>query len=800
MTINATKGGAINIDGTAIRLIPYNSGSGNVPAWNTVITQSGHSGSGKLIGVYSALTAASTATGAAMPASGYIKVKQTTGTYASGALTGIGASATGADTVGWLDIVGDEAATCNANRLGTVNITGAWYSLGSTSGASNQTLQIPNSGLLRYVAGVFIEKTAGQADYEFWPNAGTATTTGTEAERGKVVWIDNTGLVRIGNSGAATNGYTPASGLAVVVPNVFLENCTTAARTANVIPNATIATRYDFTTTGGGVVSIDKCNSAWYLSFDQAFSVALTNTCAVDGISLSKCASEITWSKVGVGNKPTTVLATSALSMSNCFAGGTITDCVWQIANQANANNYTVNLLAVSGFTFLRDTTRAGVIRANASTGGVRATQSSNCTWTSPKCIQGMYNMILCTNFTITDEAYIDCVSGTTVTTYAMYVWFVSSSSSGIVMSGLTFPLTNCHPYAAIIGYTANCFNVKTRSIGTRASPLNLGSANATGLICSFSASSNAADIKVQRVYCQNTRTGIISADNSATRVTFENVFGDYADNADVSTILNLTQKGIGGTPSLAAQTAIYGTHFIDSFSSTTVGQIAILMNEATSLTTSQVTLSNGAAFTSIGSLYMPTIGHEAIFETPYYILGHTAFANTLPVMAGGTLANYTVSFDIDKNDGAGFSGSYTTATAANLAAISGISASLGFKWRIKIVTGTGNLTAITSLAFTTVSTASAQDNLYPLDTYYLTLTGLIAGSDVAITTSDTNTVVGEVDANATTSWTYTYYGAQTVDIKVIKAGYVPWVIYDYNLSTADASLPVNQVVDRAYQ
>ena len=226
-----------------------------------------------MIGVHSALTAASTATGAAMPASGYIRVKQKTGAYSAAALTGITATASDAGRVGWLEIVGDEAATVNANRLGTFRVTGAWFELGTTSGTSNQTLQIPNNGLLRYVAGVFIEKTAGQADYEFYPNAGTTTTTGTEATRGKVVWIDNAGLVRIGNSGAATNGYTPASGLAVVVPNIFFENCTTAARTANVIPNATIATRYDFTCTGGGVLEIDKCNMAWYLSATQAYSV-----------------------------------------------------------------------------------------------------------------------------------------------------------------------------------------------------------------------------------------------------------------------------------------------------------------------------------------------------------------------------------------------------------------------------------------------------------------------------------------------------------------------------------------------
>ena len=152
-----------------------------------------------------------------MPASGFIRVKQKTGAYVAGALTGITATASDAGRVGWIELVGDEASTINANRLGTFNITGAWYEVGTTNGTSNQTMQIPNNGLLRYVAGVFIEKTVGGGDYEFYPNAGTTTTTGTEATRGKVVWIDNAGLVRIGNSGAATNGYTPVTGLKVVV-------------------------------------------------------------------------------------------------------------------------------------------------------------------------------------------------------------------------------------------------------------------------------------------------------------------------------------------------------------------------------------------------------------------------------------------------------------------------------------------------------------------------------------------------------------------------------------------------------
>jgi len=66
ITLSASLGGYIEFDGRAVRLIPYNTGTGNVPIGGTVITQGG--ASGKLIAVYSSLTVAPTAVGAAMPA------------------------------------------------------------------------------------------------------------------------------------------------------------------------------------------------------------------------------------------------------------------------------------------------------------------------------------------------------------------------------------------------------------------------------------------------------------------------------------------------------------------------------------------------------------------------------------------------------------------------------------------------------------------------------------------------------------------------------------------------------------
>jgi hypothetical protein len=292
-----------------------------------------------------------------------------------------------------------------------------------------------------------------------------------------------------------------------------------------------------------------------------------------------------------------------------------------------------------------------------------------------------------------------------------------------------------------------------------------------------------------------------MTADNSCKNIVEKNVFSDYAD-APLAAVLNLTRLGGGSTNALTAQTSVYGTHWMDYHTSTTAGRIAIMMNEATADTTSQVTLSGGAAFTSAGGLYMPTVGQKATFETPNYIIGHTGFQNSAAIMGGGTATNYTYEYSIDKNDGNGFSAmtssDYTaTSLATALNGLTGISAVNGFKLKIEITTGTTNATAITSFYILTTSSTTTQAYQYPLDTIVLTLTGLQTGSDVVIYAAGTETVRSSADS--VNSFTYTYETPESVDIGVFKAGYIPFYIRNYALSSSNASLPVAQVVDRAY-
>lgn len=796
LTISATLGGVVNIDARYVRLIPFNTGTGTVPASGTTITKGGASGT--MIGVWSAITAAPTAAGAAMPATGFIKIKAWNSVaYSAGALTGISASATGVDTTGWIDLVGDEAATQTLNRLGTYNVLGAWYELGTTTGVANQTFQVPTSGLTKYIAGVFIEKSVGSGDFEFYASAGSQTTVATDI-RAKVVWCTTAGVVRLGHNGTANAGYTPVSGLRVVIGNIFMENCTTAARTANALPNATLATRYDYTTTGAGVINIDKCNMAWYLSAAQAYSVNLSNMGTLEAINVSEIATAMTWTKVGVGQ--TAAQTNTALTMALCFAGGTFTDCHFTRATLANGN-YTVSLTDISGFSFINETCTALSLKTNATSGNYTLTRVNNCTYTSPKTINGRFLLTTCANLTFTGTSYVDVITATTNTTAVQnsYVWEIGTVCSDILFDGLDFEgIANVNPYLGVLSIlAAGCIRIKLRNIGTYASPLALGTVNTSAYLISIATGAAASDIKVQRCYVSNTRTNLFTADNSSTKITFENVFGDYAD-VPTFPVLNGKFKGIGMTPTYAAQTAIYGTHFIDHFTSATVGRIALMMNEETSLQDIYTINSGTPAFTSAGGLYMPTIGQKITFTTPDWIIGHSSFANLAPVMAGGTIGNYTLEYQIDKNDGAGF-GIVKTMSAANLSTETGINAVLGFKMKWIITTSVTNATAITSLYITTVSSTTTQAYQYPLETYNLNLTGLIIGSDIVFYDTGTTTVLYSIDANSTSTATYNYSATDVIDIGVFCAGYIPLYIRGLSIGLADSTLPIAQVVDRAY-
>lgn len=483
ITLSATLGGTIEFNAEDVRIIPYDGGGGNVPASNTTIT--GTTGSGLLIGVYSALNVAPTTAGSAMPASGFIKIKQWNGSaYGDNeTLGGITATVNGTDRVGWIEIVGVDALTATCNRLGTFKVRGEWFDLGTTDGTRATTYQIPSNGAIVYLPGVWVETAASSGVFEFYPCAGslaaTAANIATDEVRGRWCWISTAGLLRFGHDGTnSTGGFIPGAGRKVRIPNIFFMCCTAAAPTVNSLPNTTLASRYEFATTGGGVLDIDKCCFNWYLNLNQPFSVALSNVGVLTTLIVTECASPITWSHVGVGHEA--AVTAFGLSMSLCFAGGTIDNCVFTRATLASSGHYGISLADIAGFAFGSCRVHClGGARGNATTGAATITRAVECTWTDCTIAGGRRLLVTCTDCTFTNTVYYDHPATTTPVTNPQYAFDLSSNCLRTKIDGLTFGgLTMCQPYSGILSVgAAGCTATKLRNLGTYASPLDLGAA-----------------------------------------------------------------------------------------------------------------------------------------------------------------------------------------------------------------------------------------------------------------------------------------------------------------------------------
>lgn len=483
VTVSSTLGGDFVVDGRYIRLIPYNTGSGNVPVYNTTITQG--SASGKLIGVYSALNVAPTTPGSAMPASGYIKIKAWNSTaYAAGALTGISANATGADVVGWIEVVGNEQSTSAGvitfNGLGNQSLPqfrGAQYVIGTTptTPARTDTYQIPTNGNTCYMPGVWVEKSAGSEDYEFY-----ATTTSnalvadvaTDRRRGKYCWVSTGGVLRFGHDGTnSTGGYVPPANCKIMTGNIFLTMAPTATPTVNSL-NATATTRYRL----GGVtlanLTMNSVTCNWYLPLSAYGAIELTNYCSFVGPSvITQAGEETIINKCGWG-APVALISAGAVDFVQCAYGANITE-----------SYITYGVFGASQRSIFRTNLSRNITAAHCEFGftGTRpATTNYGMSFLSgpnidvQDCIiAGTISHTLGANisFTGNNEFWFDHASIVNTGTNITYL-FNTNTSNNVLVEDITFPIAGQLPRAGL--YTvANGVRNTFRNIGEYNTPID---------------------------------------------------------------------------------------------------------------------------------------------------------------------------------------------------------------------------------------------------------------------------------------------------------------------------------------
>lgn len=791
-------GGKLQIDPTAVRVIPYNTGTGNVPAIGTTISQGGVSGT--LLGVWSGWQVEPTAAAAAMPASGFIKIKNKTGgDYAAGALTGIGASATTADVQGWIEVRGADTATITVPRIGQFEVVGAWFELGTTNGARNQVLPCPTTGTVAGVfPGVWIETAAGSGVYERFAGAGSivAASTIPTDERGKIIW-QTTGGIRIGFDGTNNVGFLPPTGCKVRIPAAILTCCTRTAggSGARVLPNATLATRQEFVTTAAGDINIDGAVFQWYGNFLQAFRARVVNSAISDSLIQQEIASPIDVDNVIVA--PTQAQLNFALNMVSCFGGGNFQNVNLARFNMAASGAYVQTVNYNKGVAFTNVKAQTLLTRGNATTGVFTGTQNVDCTWTNCTGIGGKMLHVGAQRPVITNYHYADQFTGTTTATNPHYAQEFTTGCVSPKVDGVNFMgLTNVHPYNGIMSMSA-CYDGTLRNIGTYASPLSMGSANASGVL--LNGAGNNDGIRMQRLYVSNTRTGPWAFVNSDNGIEIQDVKADYADTSVIAS-LNTIAKAVSLTGATTGQTSVYGTHWKDGFTSATVGKIEILCNEPTVESAAQCAITSGLPqFNSAGQVALTVVGQQVTWEMPHFAKGHTALANLAATLTGTNTGNVTYEFQCDK--GAGYGGSWLTLNAANLTAQGAIDPAIGVRLKVRATCATANAgNLLTNIAIPTVTTSVAQGgNPYALDVLTLTLTGLPAGTDIVILQAGTDVILTQVDAHPLTTYAYVYETVQNVDIGFIQPGYVPYYVRNYPLAAVDASLPITLTADRNY-
>lgn len=791
-------GGKLLLDGTLVRVIPFNTGLGTVPAIGTSVVQGAVSG--PLLGVWANWQSEPLAAAAAMPAAGWIKVKAVTGgAFSAGLLTGVMATATGPDRIGWIEARGADTATITVPRTGAFEVSGLWFELGTTTGVRGQILECPTTATVVGVwPGVWIETAAGSGIYERFAGAGSIVAAATipTDERGKIVWQTAAGI-RIGNDGTNAVGFLPPSGCKVRIPNVIMTCCirTAGGSGPRVLPNAALATRQEFVTTASGDIKLTGAVMQWYGNFLQAFRADVKDSAVSDSLILQEIAAPLNVDNVIVS--PTQAQLNFAFNSVSCFGGGTVKDSLFVRFSLAAAGAYVNQFNFGKGITFTNVKSQTLTNRANATVGTWTVTQALDCTWSAPVNIGGRMLHVGSQRPVHTNQRYADNFSGTTGTTNPMYAVDLTTGTTGAMVDGVDFiGLVNQQPYNGLVS-AANSYATTVRNVGTYAAPRDLGATNGAGVI--FNGGGNCDGVRLQKIYTSNTRTGPWAFANSDNNVTIQNVKADYADTSVIAA-LNCVAKGVSLLGATTGQTAVYGTHWKDSFRSATVGAIEILCNEPTATSAAQCFISSGLPqFNSAGQVALTVVGQQVTWEMPYFARGHTALANLAPTLAGTNTANVSYEFQADK--GAGYGGTWLTLNAANLAAQGSITPATGVRLKVRAtctVANAGNL--LTNIAIPTVTTSVAQGgDPYPLDVVTLTLTGLVTGSDIVILAAGTETVRVQVDSHAASSYAYVYESTENIDIAVFKSGQIPFFIRAYALGAIDSTLPCAQLADPSY-
>jgi hypothetical protein len=291
----------------------------------------------------------------------------------------------------------------------------------------------------------------------------------------------------------------------------------------------------------------------------------------------------------------------------------------------------------------------------------------------------------------------------------------------------------------------ANARNVRIRNVGTRTAPLF---ANGARELAAFT---NSRTIRVARAFYQTSAGYSVNpiVQNSCDDVAisdsgFSYSAGVYAqaitDNGRARRTWGGGLKTFAGAVTAGRTSSVFaarGVHFVEQEVSATEVMLTLMPGSVKTANDFSALAYTDDAGTPVrdgtNGLLLRSVGDQVTWTWPYYILSISTLQNTAPVLDGTNTGNVALTYDLDK--GVGFSGTFKALTAANLSGETGISATNGFRLRLRAVCITASATNLLRgvSIFGDTTQQLIADNPYSYNEPPVALTGMTAGSTAAV-------------------------------------------------------------------
>jgi hypothetical protein len=464
--------------------------------------------------------------------------------------------------------------------------------------------------------------------------------------RGKYCGVDPiAGTVQLALRGANNAGFKPPSGCKVRIPNVFLSTTTPVDNFAPML--TALNTRYYFQSGNPGP-TVKGAVLNWF----NTGNMVISDSCTTQFIGSTSGGNVC----VGVGLIAT---ATAALSFANAFSGGATDSRFTRRSNAVVFNASATTNVAFRRCRFdliarwqglsQRQTTGPG--HANVVNLGMSNFEFEDCEVINGQTTISAGN----SNGLIKNFKYADVMTGGTpaVASSAIAVTGTNIEINGFASLG---GLPNVHPYDHIVNLAAGYFtNLRISNIGTPSAPYDCGSVNPMGYFLNGGPGSGAT---FRRIYTTNNRTGMVNFITTMPLVEMFDVWGTGSQFIDLSGP-SITSRGGRWTNMRRSFAGGNGTHWDDSYNSTTTGRISVMAREPTAASASQFsgTFGIGSGYDGSGQIVLSNLSDEAVWTSPYRFFGHTAFGGG--GSCGGTnTQNLIWEYKIDT--GSGFGASWT--------------------------------------------------------------------------------------------------------------------------------------------